>query len=393
MKLKKLIVLILCASVLVGGIAGCSETPKPETTAQANEESENKEGEEHNAEEENTEERGKRTIIDHTGVEVEIPADIDRVVISSIMPLPSVYAFFRGSVDGLAGIHPMSMSAAKNSYLATVYPAIGDIDTTFVENGEINIEQLMALKPDVVFYSAANTAEREMYDNAGIKAIGFSTTMSDFNSIETFANWIDLLGQIYGEADKANEIIEYGRSVEREILSKTSSIANEERPKVLILFKYGNGKIVTSGNNFFGQYWIEAAGGINVAQSLTGQAEINMEQIYEWNPDMIFITNFSNVLPEDLYGNVIEGNDWSKVKAVQEQKVYKFPLGMYRWFPPSSDTPLSLMWLAKKMQPEIFEHIDMDKEMKDYYKNYYNVELSDGDVEAIYNPVREAAGQ
>ena len=377
MKFKKIVSVIVGAAMILG-VVGCGNSAAENTT------------------QENTEAvsegSGTRTIVDHTGAEVEIPENLDRIVISSILPLPSVYCFFRGSSEGLIGIHPSSMAAAENSYLTTVYPEITELDTSFVENGEINVEQLMQLEPDVVFYSAANTDEREMYDNAGIKAVGFSTTLSDYNTIETFANWIDLLGQIFGESEKAQEIIEYGRSVEAEILEKTSALKDEEKPKVLVLFNYGDGTITTSGSNFFGQYWIESAGGINVAEELSGQAEINMEQIYAWNPDIIFITNFSSVLPEDLYNNAIEGNDWSQVSAVQNKQVYKFPLGMYRWFPPSSDTPLALMWLAKTIQPEVFEYIDMDGEIKDYYAKYYNVELTDSDIQTIYNPAREAAG-
>ena len=378
MKLKKLAAVALGMAMVLGA-AGCGNSAAED--AEQNTETA-----------ESAESAGTRTVVDDTGVEVEIPEKLDRIVISSILPLPSVYCFFRGSSEGLVGIHPSSMAAAENSYLTTVYPEITELDTSFVENGEINIEQLMKLEPDVVFYSATNTDEREMYDNAGIKAIGFSTTLSDYNCIETFANWVDLLGQIFGDSDRAQEVIEYGRSVEAQVLEKTATLSDEEKPKVLVLFNYGDGTITTSGSNFFGEYWIEAAGGINVAADLNGQPEINMEQIYAWNPDMIFITNFSSVLPEDLYNNTIEGDDWSNVKAVQEGQVYKFPLGMYRWFPPSSDTPLALMWLAKTIQPELFADIDIDQEIKDYYVKYYNVELTDDDLQVIYNPAREAAG-
>ncbi len=375
MKLKKLLIVATMALFILG-VVGCSNSP-----ANSNNNNDQQEAREKT-----------RIVVDHTGTEIEIPEQIDRVVISSILPLPSVYCYFNGSADGLIGIHPSSMAAAENSYLTTVYPEISEADTSFVANGEINIEQLMALKPDVVFYSAANTDEREMYDNAGIKAIGFSTTMADFNCIETFAGWIDLLGQIYGESDKANEMINYGRNVEASVLEKTRTLNDDEKPRVLILFNYGNGTITASGSKFFGQYWIESAGGINVASELSGQAEINMEQIYEWNPDMIFITNFSAVLPEDLYNNAIDGHDWSQVKAVQDGQVYKFPLGMYRWFPPSSDTPLTLMWLAKTIQPELFADVAMNEEIKNYFWQYYNAKLTDEDVETIYHPAREAAG-
>jgi len=118
-----------------------------------------------------------------------------------------------------------------------------------------------------------------------------------------------------------------------------------------------------------------------------------MEQIYEWDPDIILITNFSAYLPEDLYNNSIEGHDWSNVSAVKNGQVYKFPLGMYRWFPPASDTPLVLTWLAKTIQPELFADVDMDAEIKDFYKEHYGAELTDEDVQQIYNPAREAAGQ
>ncbi len=380
MRLKKLLALVLCVSLVGGIFVGCS----------GSETKENKEVSE-NTDNNSEETKGTKIITDHTGEQIEIPEKINRIVISSLWPLPSVYCLFRGSTEGLVGMHPASMSAAENSYLAKVFPEITEIDTSFVEGNEVNIEQLMNLKPDVIFYSATNKAEKEMFESAGIPAVGFSTTIADYNSIETYANWIDLLGQIFGESERSGEIIEYGRKVEADILNITSEIPKEEKPKVLVLYNYGDGKILTSGQGFFGHYWIETAGGINVAENLKGQAEINMEQIYEWNPDMIFITNFSSVMPEDLYSNSIEGNDWSKVKAVVDKKVYKFPLGMYRWFPTSSDTPLCLMWLAKHIQPEKFENIDMDKEIKDYYIKYYNVELTDEDLNVIYNPAREAA--
>ncbi len=370
MKVKKILAGVTATAMLMAGVpAGCFAAEASEA------------------------ESGTRTIVDHTGAEVTLPAEINRVVISSILPLPSVYCLFRGTAEDVVGIHPSSMAAAENSYLINVFPELADADTGFVENGEVNVEELLALEPDVVFYSAANTDEREMYDNAGITAVGFSTTMADFDCVETYANWIALLGEIYGETETANEIIEAGRETAAEIKAVTDEIADEDRPSVLILFNYDNGIIRTSGSGFFGQYWIETAGGRNVAAELTSTPEINMEQIYEWDPDIILITNFSPYLPEDLYNNTIEGHDWSNVSAVKNGQVYKFPLGMYRWFPPSSDTPLALMWLAKTIQPELFTELDLDTEIKDYYEKYYNVTLTDDDLADIYNPAREASGK
>ena len=158
-----------------------------------------------------------------------------------------------------------------------------------------------------------------------------------------------------------------------------------------MLFNYTDGKPIISGKGFFGNYWLNATGAIDVAEDdLQGQSPVDMEQIYQWNPEIIYITNFTELMPEDFYNNTIDGLDWSQIDAVKNGQVYKIPLGIYRWFAPSGDTPLMLQWLAQKNHPEIFTY-DMSQILKDYYLEYYYYSLSDEEVEKILNPVREAA--
>lgn len=334
-----------------------------------------------------------RTITDHAGNQVVIPTEINRVVISSILPLPSVFCLFDGAADKLVGMDPSSMAAAKNSILPKIHPEVLNVNTSFIKDGNINIEELLKLKPDVVLYSADNKADYEALTKAGIPAIAFSTSKFDFDTVKTFDNWVSLMGEIFGQQETAKKIADYGYEVKDKITKTIDSAgADLKKPKVLILFRYDNGSIKTSGSKFFGQYWLDTTGAENVAKDLKGIAEINMEQVYQWNPDMIFITNFTPYQPDDLYNNSIEGFDWSKVKAVQDKKVYKFPLGMYRWFPPASDTPLAMQWLATKNQPELFKDIDMNKEVKEYYKRFYNYDLTDEEMTQIFNPSSEASG-
>lgn len=380
--------LVLC--LILVSFAGCGSTATAPTTppAEATEPASEAAG----AAGGQSGQTATRTVVDHTGKEITIPAEINKIVISSLLPLPSVYSLFEGSTDKLVGIHLSSMAAAKNSILPKVVPDIVNVTTDFMKGDEMNIEELLKLKPDVVFYSANNTAEYDKLTAAGIPAVGFSTSNWNFNCVETFENWVKLLGEVLQQQDKAAGIAEYGHQIYDEVQAVFEQAGQIEKPRVLILFNYAGGVIKTSGSNFFGQYWIESTGGINVAADLKGTPEINMEQIYEWDPDIIYITNFSPYLPEDLYNNAVDGDDWSNVKAVREGKVYKFPLGMYRWFPPASDTPLVLKWLAQKNQPELFADIDMEAEVKAYYQRFYNVTLSDEDIHQIFNPAREAAG-
>ncbi len=335
-----------------------------------------------------------RTIIDHLGNEVVIPAEINTIVTTSITPMPSVYCMFAGSAERLIGMSPSSKAAAENSLLAEIMPEIKEVSTEFMTGGEVNVEELVAMNPDVVFCSASKEDEYNKLKAAGLTVVAVSVSQWGSDSVETFEGWITLLGEVLGEEDKAAGITEYGREVYSMIQERVANVEESERPRVMFLYNYKDGVIKTSGNKHFGQYWAEAAGAVNVAQEHEASGlEINMEQIYEWDPDMIFITNFVPYLAEDLYNNAgFEGHDWSVVRAVQEENVYKCPLGVYRWYPPSSDTPLMLLWMAQTIYPELFEDINLEEEMKEYYKNFYNIELTDEDIVKIFHPTREAAG-
>ena len=374
----------LALTCLIAGLAGCAKKEAGSTVAGADK---------------GTSQSATRTIVDHTGVEVVLPAEINRVVIVSPWPLPSVYCLYAGSTQRLVGIPASSKVAAENSLLIQAYPGLADLSTDFEANGAINIERLLELNPDVVFYGSSNVQMRQTLDNAGIPAVGFSTNQHGYNTVETYAGWIELLGQVFAgdnriDTGRAAEIIQYGRDVESMVKERLAGLTQEERPRVMIAYYYDDaGGLRTSGSNFFGQYWIETAGGVNVASELDSMPYINMEQVYQWNPDVVFITNFSPRLPQDLLDNAIPQDDWSTVKAVQTGRVYKFPLGMYRWFPPSSDTPLSLLWMAKTLHPDLFADIDLDQMIKDYFQRFYNVELTAEDLHKIYNPPREAAGR
>lgn len=102
------------------------------------------------------------------------------------------------------------------------------------------------------------------------------------------------------------------------------------------------------------------------------------------------MTNFTAAGPEDLYNNTVGVYDWSVVSAVENQRVYKMPLGMYRSYTPGVDTPVTLLWLAKTAYPQLFSDIDIIAETRNYYKEVFGVELTDQQAASIFAPVAEA---
>ncbi|MGM9533577.1 ABC transporter substrate-binding protein [Intestinibacter sp.] len=377
-KFKKIICMLLIVTMLPI-FGGCSSTSKSSSSSQASSASSSA--------------SDTITITDQAGDEVTLPSKIERIAVCDILPLPSVLAIFFNSADKIVGMSEPSMTAAKNGLLGQLYPEILNADTGFIKDSEVNTEELLKLKPDVVFYGASDPEIGSKLKEAGFNAVAISVNKWEYNSIETLNNWIDLLSQIFPEDAKADKVEKYSNEIYDMVQERVKDIPDDERANVFFLFKYDETSIVTSGNQFFGSWWAKAIGAKNVADDIDkdNAVPINMEQIYKYNPEIIFITNFTQAQPEDLYNNTIGSNDWSKIQAVQDKKVYKTPLGMYRSYTPGADTPMTLLWYAKTVYPDLFEDIDLNEEVEKYYKEVFDVELTEEQVESIFAPTSDAA--
>ena len=97
-----------------------------------------------------------------------------------------------------------------------------------------------------------------------------------------------------------------------------------------------------------------------------------------WDPEVI-IANENSALA------YIKGNpQWSGIKAVQNNRVYQLPLGISRWGHPGSvEIPLAVLWTAKTVYPEILTTVNMAEEVDNFYRTFFNFELSDEQIEKI----------
>ena len=380
--MKKLICLLL-AAVLALSLAACGGAPAPETTAPTETAGETAP--------ETTAAPTTHTVVDHLDNAV-VPYEVNRIVVCDIYPLPSALTVFFDSAEKIVGMPAPAMTAAANGLLGQLYPQILDAQTGFIDGSTINMEELLKLQPDVVFYSASQPQEGEQLRNAGIPALAVSVNKWQYNAIETLNNWIDLLSQVFPENDKTQVVREYSDKMYDLVQQRVSNLEEADRQRVFFLFQYTDTNMLTSGKQFFGQWWADAIGAVNVAQELEkdNSVAVNMEQVYAWNPSLIFVTNFTKFGPEDLYNNTVGTYDWSAVDAVKNHQVYKMPLGMYRSYTPGVDTPVTLLWLAKSAYPQLFNDIDLIAETKAYYQEVFGIALTDEQASAIFAPPAEA---
>lgn len=257
--------------------------------------------------------RNSKTVTDQTGTEVSIPEKVDTVVSGGILPYFHTWYVATRSTKEIVGMHPNSYNAAKHSMLAKISPDVLKASTSFVQNGEVNVEELMKINPDVYFELSTDEKSIEQTRNAGINTVAVKAIdAAGADPVATFSSWLVLTGQIAGTPDRAGKFLKTAETVQNEINEKIKNLKKEQKPNAMVLHRHSDKTIVIGGKSFFGNKWLAKTGANDVAENdVTGMKEVNMEQVYKWNPEIIYITNFTETQPEDLYNNAVKGQDWS----------------------------------------------------------------------------------
>lgn len=314
-----------------------------------------------------------KTIVDCTDQEVVIPADPQRV--ACLYASTAHIMAMLGQEDKIVGI-PNGIK--RDVLMSYKRPDIDSVSVPF-NDGAINIEELLATKTDLVLLrqsTADNTGEIEKLDKAGIPWV-----VIDYASLDGLQKAITVTGQVFNQDERAAG---YNASVDQtlELLSqRVSDLPDAARPRV---YHAVNEAARTDLAGDLCSQITDAAGIINVSTqggSLITDAEKTMttlEQIYRWNPDAII----ANDINASKY--MLTDPKWSGLKAVTEQQVTTLPVGVTRWGHPGSMEPhMAALFIAKTFYPDRFADVDLTQTVKDYYKQWFDLNLSDADTEAI----------
>ena len=328
------------------------------------------------------------TFTDMAGNDVTLPESVDRVIITSMSPMVPIYVYYTNSTDKLIGANSAGITYALSGAMSKIYPGLKNVNTGFVQGVDINIEEILKLKPDVVIYTGSRKDEYDILSKANLTTVGFTTSQAgtDNNVFNQVEKWLRQLSNIVGDTGKADQLIAYNNEVQEKVAEKIDTVTEDNKPKALIIFSYKDGKLQVAGSGHYSDYWLNATGAENVAADITGLKEVDMEQVIAWDPEIIYFANSQSALPSDLYNNTIPGSDWSSVSAVKNKQVYIFPYATYMSYAPSLENGLVLQWMAKINHPELFKDLDMTKETESFFEKFFNYTATDEDIKGFLNP-------
>lgn len=244
------------------------------------------------------------SIVDMEGRSIELDKPAERVIALSAADCDIIYAL--GAMELLVG---------RGEY-CDYPPEVLDIPA--VQSGaQTNIEQIIALEPDVLFMSSMAQSEEQV---AALENAGITTVVSDADNIEEVYTSIKLIGAVLGRDAEAEALVSSmkGQLDELRLLSAgdgTETVYFEVSP-----LEWG---LWTAGSDTFMNEVAELLGLKNIFADLEGWAEVSQEQVIERNPDYIVtITMYfdGGELPEE---EILSRVGWENITAVKNRAVLR----------------------------------------------------------------------
>lgn len=345
--LKKKFLPLLTVLIFIFLMAGCAQKTASSTTTKT--------------------QTAPKTITDMANKKIVIPAKINRI--GDAWPAHNEVLDMLGQGNKIVST---ILTAKGRPWLYKINPQMNNAVTVFTTN-DVNIEGLLKTKPDIIFLPTGSKYADKV-TSVGIPAV--QLTFKDFNGLKKcFKVTGDILGP--DATKKATAFNTYLDSKLKMITDITSTIPTSKKPKVMHINTLS--PLTIDGGSTIIDAWIKAAGGINVASGITGNAkEVSMEQIMKWNPDIIIFGPDSK-----NYKTVINTDAWKKVSAVKNGKVVQNPDGGYMWDRYSAEEALQIQWAAKLITPDKFKSLDMVSETRSFYKTFLNYDLTEAEAKLI----------
>ena len=294
-----------------------------------------------------------RAITDSMDRNVEIPYSVERIVCVGVGALR--YTCYVGGADRVVGVEDYETKPGMSRlYNYVNFDLFQNLPVTGT-NGEPFVEEIINVDPQVIVMSSyASQDPDELSQKTGIPVVvvpGSDTTLDEKAYVT-----IRILGELYQLEDRAEDLTDYLKSIQKDLDDRTASIAEDAKPTCYVggvSFKGHHGFEGTEA--YYGPFELIHAKNLANTTGQTGAFNIDVEQVLSWDPEMIFLDfNGMNLINEDYAAHP---DFYNALTAVQEGKVYSQI--SFRSSASNLETALAdAYYAACVMYPQQFQDID-----------------------------------
>jgi iron complex transport system substrate-binding protein len=311
------------------------------------------------------------TVGDATGRALNVPEKVTRVFPAGP---PAAIFLYTLAPDLLLG-WPRANRSAEREFLLPDIGARPEIGRITGRGNTANLEVVLALKPDLILDIGSTSQTFVSLAERVQEQTGIPYALLDGRFTATAASYRKL-GDLIGRRKQADALAAYADDTLGTITRRISGIPVDRRPRVY--YARGPRGLETGLGGSINVETIEFLARNVAGERRGGLANVSIEQVLVWNPDVII------TIDQDFAANVRRDPAWIGVAAAQTGRVHLSPKLPFGWvdFPPCVNRLIGLWWLAKILYPERFPE-DLRALTRDFYSRFYHVTPSDAQLDRV----------
>ena len=307
-----------------------------------------------------------RIVVDLEGNEIEVPSQITNYAVAWSGDLDIL-----AMLDNCEHISAFPQQSLKFPMLLEFYPQLENC----IQLPKINVssESILESGAQVVFLRYSDYPElTEQLKQQNVPAININ-----FENYEDMIKSVELVADVLNTDEARNEAKQYREYVEKTMEEAVEMASTFDcKDASLIVFRDAVDYTAYSPDRMIGA-WTDLCGInylIDTGES-TANVNLTVEQILEYDPDYIFFAFPGNI--EKFY----ENEKLASLKCVKEGNVYETPT-VFSPFPINgAEGVLQLKWIFTIMSSDYT--IDIEKEVRDFYREFYDIEFTDAQLKEI----------
>ncbi|MAK77822.1 MAG: hypothetical protein CL992_00870 [Euryarchaeota archaeon] len=248
-------------------------------------------------------------------------------------------------------------------------------------HSEIDFEALYDVRPDVYIVFATNGMVDTSAVRLKLEPVGINVLALDFYKYDTLRDEIAVIADLFGKQDQANTLFSEFADIESLVQGRISTINESDRPKIVMEHHASltRDPVVLTGTSQWTDL-IEKAGGVNVFADLPGHTtHVDLEAIVSFNPDVLMFDGITFDIGFDRYDlakpscsehmQFIETRPgFDNLQAIRDGRMiimsgeFAGPMMIH-----------GLPTLAKILHPELFEDVDPENYLDEYFESYHQI--------------------
>jgi len=315
-----------------------------------------------------------RSITDSAGRVVDLPEQVGSVFAAGP---PAAILLYIMAPDRMLG-WPRANRADEREFLAPPYADLPELGTLTGQGGEANLERMLALQPDLILdFGSVRDTYVDLANRVQAQT-GIPYLLID-GRFENTPTALRLLGEALGVPERGEALARDAEATFARIDALLAEVPEAERPRAYLA--RGPEGLESGVVGSINTEILERAGGVNVlgrSDTARGLVQVNFEALLATDPDLIVTWD------RQFYETHRDNPLWSRMRAVQEGRVYLSPVLPFGWIdrPPSLNRIIGLDWMAATFYPDRHQ-IDLRARTRDFYRLWYHIDLTEAQLDRL----------